>query len=128
MPSQTEPTRTYLRRAWRLRVPNDEEAFVEFDLVGEPHWRLDLVEVSEVGVGFRLEGGRPSLAVGTPIAGVMIHAAGLRIAGSIRVAHVTPKPADDTICGAVFVPSTETDMQAMGRLMSHLEKHNLQSS
>ena len=128
MPSQTEPTKTYQRRAWRLRLKDDDEAFVEFDLVGESHWRLSLVEISEGGVGFRLEGARPALAVGTQIAGVMIHAAGLRIAGSIRVAHVTWKPGDDTICGAVFIPSTEADMDTMGLLMSHLEKRGPQSS
>ena len=117
-----EATERCQRFAWRLKVDHREDAFVKIDLVGKSHWRLKLVEISEIGVAFRLQNGRPSLAVGSCINGVKLHVAGLRIVGNIRVVHLTPKTGEDTICGAEFNPSAEVDRNTMTILRSCLER------
>ena len=116
------------RRAWRLRVDHEDEAFVQFDLVGSSRWRLKLTEISPVGLAFRLQDGSPILAVGTQLNGVQLHVVGLRIVGTILVAHVTREPGADTICGAEFLPATEADERTMALLVSCLEKRDPRSN
>ena len=115
------------RRAWRFRPEHADEAFVDLDLADGSHWRLSLVVISAMGFGFNLHDDRPLLTVGTRIDNVTIQVGGLRIAGSMRVAHVSPKIAVDPICGAEFTPTSEADTRKMNFLISRLEQRNPRS-
>ena len=126
MPTPFETIIPGQRRAWRLRVDHEEEAFVQFDLLGKSHWKLKILEISPVGVGFRLQDGRPSLMVGTRLDKVSLHVVGLRIMGTLLVAHVTRGLGADMICGAEFLPSTEADEWTMALLVRCLEKRDPQ--
>ena len=128
MPSHAGPNITERRRARRLSVEHEAEAFVQFDLVGRSRWKLSLVEISALGVGFRLENGRPSLAIGTELDKVTLNVVGLRIVGKIRVAHVTRKPGEDIYCGAEFYPSTEGEQRTLALVLSSLDKRSPQSN
>jgi c-di-GMP-binding flagellar brake protein YcgR len=110
------------RRAWRLRVDRDDESFAEFDFPKGWCWTLNLVEISDGGVGFRLEGGRPTIEIGTVIAGAAIQIGKVRIEGALRIMHVTPDPEDGTICGAAFTPASPADERTMSQLLDALEK------
>ena len=110
------------RRAWRLRVDRDDESFAEFDFPKGWRWTLNLVEISDGGVGFRLEGGRPSIEIGTVIDGGAIQVGKVRINGAFRVMHVTPDSEEGTICGAAFTPASPGDERTMSQLLDALEK------
>jgi hypothetical protein len=112
------------RRARRIVVEDEAAAFVEIDFVRRSHWKLSLVEISPIGVSFRLEDGRPSLAVGSRLQGVRLDVVGLQVSGNLRVAHVTRMPGAETICGAEFQPSTEADHRMMALVLSSLEKRS----
>jgi hypothetical protein len=126
MPNDSEAGDTERRRARRFPVEREHEAFVQIVLVGRSHWKLNLVEISSIGVAFRLTDGRPSFTVGTRLDGVSLHMLGHRVLGRIHVAHITRGPATDTICGAEFHPSTESDQRTMALLLSSLEQRSPQ--
>jgi hypothetical protein len=118
-PSFTYSTR---RRHSRYKPELAEQAFVEFELVDESHWRLRLLEIGAGGLCFGVDNERPSLSVGWKIDPVTIHMDDMRISGSLRIAHVTPEFAAGTTCGAEFSPSTSTDAGALGLVVARLEK------
>jgi hypothetical protein len=113
---------TCQRRAWRLRVDRDDESIAEFDFPKGWRWTLNLVEISDGGVGFRLENDRPSVQIGTLIEGGAIQVGKIRISGSLRIMHVSPDPEGGTICGAAFTPATKGDERTMSQLLDALEK------
>ena len=118
------PSFTYSpkRRHSRYKPEPAEQAFVEFDLVDDLHWRLSLLEIGAGGLCFGVATEQLSWSVGSRIEPVTIHVSDLRISGGLRIAHVTPEFAAGTACGAEFSPSTSTDAGALGQLLARLEK------
>ena len=115
------------RRAWRLRTGNADEAFIQFDLADGSRWSLSLLEISEGGVGFGLDNGRPSLTIGATIEAATLHVGDFEISGSARVSHVTSEFAVGTLCGAEFRPADDADRRLMALLLHELELRKSQS-
>jgi c-di-GMP-binding flagellar brake protein YcgR len=109
------------RRAWRWRVKRGQEAVVEFDLPRGWRWTLSLVEISDGGVGFRLDNGRPELAIGTRIDDVIVDVGAIQVTGSVRVLHVTEDAGADSTCGAAFTPATEDDRRMLDLILFAFE-------
>lgn len=121
MPDRADLTKTCRRRVRRYRLNPAEVAFVAFDAAGGSHWKLNVLEISAEGFAFELDNGRPAMAVGTNVDAVRIEVASLRIAGSMRVAHVTEETETDTVCGVEFAPFTEADTLGLASLIDRLE-------
>lgn len=109
------------RRFGRYRPESEAQAFVEFDLVDDSHWRLSLLEIGAGGLSFGLDNERPSLSVGRNIDPATIHLGDVQISGSLRIAHVTPEFAVGATCGVEFTPCTTTDAGALSSVLSRLE-------
>jgi hypothetical protein len=110
------------RRFGRYRPEQEEQSFVEFNLVDDSHWRLSLLEIGAGGLSFGLDNKRASLSVGSKIDPATIHLGDMRISGSLRIAHLTPEFAVGTTCGVEFTPCTTTDAGALTRVLSRLEE------
>ena len=124
MPSGPQIANRYKRRACRFRPEDGEEAFVHFDLADGVHWTLSLVEISDGGLAFGLNDGRPRLKVGARIDRVTVEAGGFELAGSARVTHVTSELGVSTICGAEFAPSTEADKKTLALVLNTILKRS----
>src|SRR5215831_385030 len=121
-----EPNGKYAvpRRSWRFRPDGGADAYVEFEFpVGSP-WRLSLVSIGEMGIGFALDDGRPDLGVGRRLDPVTVNLGGLRITGSVRTVYVTTKHTIGKVCGAEFTPAEESDKKRMDFLLGRLERRN----
>ena len=113
------------RRAHRCVPDHADDAFVEFELAQGSRVKLSLVDLSPQGVGFGLNDDQPALALGTTIDPVLIEIGDSRIAGSLRLVHLTSSFGAGTVCGAAFSPRTEADRSAMTGLHGALDKRSV---
>ena len=109
------------RRTLRYRPGHAEEAVVEFALPDGSRWRLSLVEIGGGGICFGLEDGRPPITVGMEIAGAGVQVGDVRLLGSLRVVHVNAEFGAGTVCGAEFVPASESDARELASLLDGLD-------
>ena len=109
------------RLAERYRLALAGRAFVELRLSDESCWQLDLLELGAGGLCFGLDQGCPTLQTGSRIEDVVLHVGEARVAGSVRIAHVTEEFSVGTICGATFEPATEDDERELQALIDRLE-------
>jgi hypothetical protein len=110
------------RCAWRFKPGHDETATVQFHLDDGSHVMLNLLEISEGGLRFILDDGRPEPLIGTHVDATMVQVGDFRIWGQMRVTHITPEFAVGTVCGVAFMPSTKADKKLMKLLLYDLEK------
>ena len=108
------------RRVPRRRLHHAGEAFVEFDLPDERHYRLEIIEISTEGLCFALEQDQLALRKGSTINHVVIRVGETHIDGSLAIAHVTEEFSVGTICGAEFRPNTAFDERKLATLIENL--------
>ena len=113
------------RRARRCVPDHANDAFVQFELAQGARFKLSVVDLSPQGVGFGLNDDQPALALGTTIDPVLIEIGGSRVAGSLRIVHLTSSFGAGTVCGAAFSPRTEADANAMNGLHGALDKRSV---
>lgn len=120
MAAEANATETGKRVGWRCVAERDGDASIELNLADWTRCKLQVVEVSKNGVRFLLHDDRPALTVGTQVAHATLLVMGLRVVGSLVVAHVTPRRKASTMCGAEFYPSTDADKRTMAILFGAL--------
>jgi hypothetical protein len=108
------------RSGRRHRLLHAEDAYIEFTLPDGRPWKLDLLEIGSGGLCFGLEDGKPLLAVGSRIDGLVVRIANDRISGAVTIAHATEEFAAGTICGARFHPATEADARTFEAVIASL--------
>ena len=112
------------RLARRFSLDHTDDPIVEFDLADGSPWSVRLVEISENGFSFGLAQDRQPIAVGTLISQLTLDVGGLRIAGSGRIAHVTPKLGSYAAYGVEFIPTSDADTTALASVVSRLSLFN----
>jgi hypothetical protein len=107
-------TRTVATRRTQRRypVPAAEDVFVEFSYPnpnGE-RIRLPMVDLSVAGLSFDFDDELPGIEPGVELVGVAVGLGGCVIQGDLVVFHVTPRPGQRTVCGALFYPSSDAEL------------------
>ncbi len=120
MPDNPRFDRACRRRAVRYRPSHGDTATVRLELVEGSVWTLNVVEISENGLAFGLDHGRPPLTVGARIDRATIRLGSEQIAGSLCIRHVTEEFAAGTICGAEFTPSSVAEERIIEKVLEVL--------
>jgi hypothetical protein len=79
---------------------------------------LSLLDVSSAGFSFALEQHLPDLESGANVDCVVLHVGDCEIRGDIMIIHVNQERG---VCGALFYPSTDTDLIKLRALMAGIE-------
>jgi hypothetical protein len=127
LPTGSRSVYGHKRSAARYRPVRADDAFIEFDSSDGSHRKFGLVEVSAAAVGFALDGDPVGLSVGATIDLATISAGALRVAGRLRVVHLTSGFASGTVCGAQFSPATEADERTLSQWIARLDARGLRS-
>jgi len=108
------------RRHRRHRIASEQRAHVELDFpsTSVEGNRCPLLDVSVAGVSFVLSDQLVGVEVGTDIRDVVIRIGDCVLHGDLMVMHVTP---GRRVCGALFYPTTDTDLLKLKSLIAGLE-------
>ena len=85
-----------------------------------------LYDISVSGISFELDTLLPLLSRGTVIASVRVRVGECDMLGKMLVKHVT-RNGPEVICGAVFYPATEMDLNKLNGLMAGIASHTVQA-
>jgi hypothetical protein len=82
-----------------------------------------VVNISASGLSFSLEAGpeMPQLEEGASVPDVVLSVGDCSIRGEILVMHVTADPDSRYVCGALFYPSTDTDLVKLKGVIAGME-------
>jgi len=120
MVEEAKPVVKCSRRSERHQVQHADDV-IEFHL-HEILWRLSLLDISTEGVSFGLNDGRPELEVGTILTPVVLRVSESEIRGGIAVTHVTEEFSAGQICGATFLPASESDRRTLETVIGRLAR------
>lgn len=108
----------------RYSVSGTDEARVEF-VFPAPHGRtfqLPLTNISSSGLSFRFdENDLVGLEEGAALSDAVVRVGACTIRGELLVMHVTPATDSRQVCGALFYPSTDTDLVKLKSLVTGME-------
>lgn len=113
------------RHHQRYSIGRAEADYVEFEFPGVNgrSYRLPLVNISKSGISFALAG-HDELALldpGTMIAEVVVRLGDCTICGDMVLMHLTPDAHSRGLCGALFYPSTDTDLIKLRSVIAGME-------
>jgi len=82
-----------------------------------------IVNISASGVSFAVDEGQelPQLEEGVSVPGAELSVGGCAIEGELLVMHVTTDPDSRYVCGALFYPSTDTDLVKLKGVIAGME-------
>ena len=111
------------RVARRYAVSKSHHASLEFDYPGPGGKRYDLplIDISVSGLSFHCGDELPGLDSGTTLSPVVIRLGKCDIHGDLLVMHVTPDPATESICGALFYPAKDADLLKLKSAIAGIE-------
>ena len=109
------------REERRFVLPTDLGAEIEFDVPDGGHYRLPLLNISSLGLAFRIPEPIPEIEAGIMLADAQIHVGPLVIRGNLALQHTLQDHASYHKCGAQFYPASDTDRNELVSLLSRLE-------
>ena len=103
------------RRHARHRFSENAEASVEFGYPNPQSRRcsMRIRDISPSGLSFVLSHELPGLEVGTCIRGASVRVEGHAFHGDLLVMHVTPSNDPGSICGVLFYPASDEDLDRL---------------
>ncbi len=111
------PVKNKQRRAdSRYALLTELGAEIEFDVPDGGRCRLQMLDVSGLGVAFTIPEPIPEIEVGISLADAQIHIGALVIRGNLAVQHISKHK-----CGAQFFPASDTDRNELASLLSRLD-------
>ncbi len=105
----------------RYALPTEVGAEIEFDLLDGGHYRLPLLNISDLGLAFSIPEPIPEIKAGIVLVAAQIHVGSLVICGSLVVQHVVRDHPSKQKCGAEFHPASNTDRKELVSLLSRLK-------
>jgi hypothetical protein len=113
-----------VKRDQRFAFLQAKNARVSFCYPNQDGTPIDqpLVDISVSGMSFALERELPLLSRGAVIAGVLVRIGDCEMRGKLLIKHVT-RNGSDVICGAVFYPASEIDMNKLNGMIAGISAH-----
>ncbi len=109
-----------MREDRRYALPTDVGAEIEFDVPDGGHYRLPLLNISDVGLAFSIPEPIPEIEAGIMLADAQIHVGSLVIRGKLALHHSLRDHPFNPKCGARFYPASDTDRKELVSLLSRL--------
>jgi len=105
----------------RYALPTHLGAEIEFSCPDGGRYRLPLLEISGLGLGFFIPEQIPGIVAGIMLADTQIQVGSLVIRGNLSVQHTLQEHPSNHKCGAQFYPASDTDRNELVGLLARLE-------
>ncbi len=111
------------RQEPRRRIPDSQDAEIEFTGTDETAHKRPLIDMSVSGCSFQLPERIPGLEVGTPVEGSVIRVAEFEIHANFVIRRVTRDDEKGYEYGVQLYTMSDQDRNEMAALISRLEQY-----